>query len=227
MNRLSKSRRSTRPPQHPVVSSSRKSGPLPHENHFAAPKSRNHSSKSSRRKHARQAPAPPVASPSTHAVSHQQPVYASRTDLAPAPTTLGGATDLGGQNRGASRTSHTSTVVPNVNNNKISTVPIRRVASPERSPPVAVSHLRTTDSLARRSPGGGSSYAGNMMFDDEFDSVMSSSHVDYEHSSADEADDLVKRSLVKASNRRAPIEDIQEENMTATAYVQVAPPASR
>jgi hypothetical protein len=67
-----------------------------------------------------------------------------------------------------------------------------------------------------------------MTFDDEFDSIMSSSHVDYDHSSADEADDLVKRSLVKASNRRAPIEDIAEENIqTATVFVEIAPPPSR
>ena len=64
------------------------------------------------------------------------------------------------------------------------------------------------------------SYAGQMTFDDEFDSLMSSSHVDYDHSSADEEDDLVKRSLMKTSgNRRANIEDIEEENIT-TSYVE-------
>lgn len=61
------------------------------------------------------------------------------------------------------------------------------------------------------------SFAGQMTFDDEFESSnFSSSHVDYDHSSADENDDLVKRSLVKASNRRAPIEDIEEETYVST-----------
>ncbi|GAV03373.1 hypothetical protein RvY_13803-2 [Ramazzottius varieornatus] len=155
-------------------------------------------------------PAPPVPAVNHRAATagrSEQHVTTIRTS-SPSPTRAGHLSTVANLSRNTSPT-HGVTVPVNNHNNvgHDAARPIQRIESAPKS---------INDS-----------YAGQMTFDDEFDSLMSSSHVDYEHSSADEDDDLVKRSLMKASgNRRGNIENIEEENITTT-YVDNAPTVYR